>query len=280
MASPVPPVDLNQIAARNNMAVEEVERFVAAIRQTMEPFTKRVLVRENGVDRWYAVERRGIGSLNTKSGKFWQFDFVIDDYWEKYSVIVRAQLNAEFMPVFQNKDQLVLRTDSGCETGQVFGDLSCECYEQLHLALKKLNEVGEGMIVHVPRQDGRGMGLPFKLATMWLQDELKLDTVEAASVLAPGGVIDVRTYAGAVCVLKFFDIPTTCKVSLATNNPKKAEVFTENGYTASDFEPMVVAPTADTLRHLLAKQQHLGHIKLVPEQPEQKEAKEGEQPHE
>ena len=140
MASQVPPVDLNQIAVRNNMTVEEVEQFIAAIRESMEPFTKRVLVREDGVDCWYAVERRGVGVLNTPNGKFWQFDFLIDDHWGKYSVIVRARLNTAFMPVFQNDTQLVLRTDSGCETGQVFGDLSCECYDQLHLALKKLDE--------------------------------------------------------------------------------------------------------------------------------------------
>ena len=270
MKSLVAPVDLNEIAMRNNMSLDEVERFVAAIKQAMKPLTKRILVHENGSSRWYAVERRGIGVLNTKNGKFWQFDFAIDDHWVKYSVIVRAQLNTEFMPVFQNKEQLVLRTDSGCETGQVFGDCSCECCEQLLLAMKKLDEIGEGMIVHIPRQDGRGMGLPFKLATMWLQDELKLDTVESASLLAPGGVIDVRTYAGVICILKFFEIPVTSQINLATNNPKKAEIFEGNGYFAGDFEPIIVAPTADTLRHLLAKQQHLGHINLV-EKPKEGE---------
>ena len=105
---------------------------------------------------------------------------------------------------------------------------------------------------------------------MWLQDELKLDTVESASVLAPGGVIDVRTYAGVIAILKFFEIPVTCQINLATNNPKKAEIFKDNSYVAGDFEPIVVPPTADTLRHLLAKQQHLGHINLV------EKSKEGE----
>ena len=101
---------------------------------------------------------------------------------------------------------------------------------------------------------------------MWLQDELKLVTVESASLLAPGGVIDVRTYAGVICILKFFEIPAVCQINLATNNPKKAEIFQGNGYVAGDLEPIIVAPTADTLRHLLAKQQHLGHINLVANQ--------------
>ena len=60
------------------------------------------------------------------------------------------------------------------------------------------------------------------------------------------------------------------QINLATNNPKKAEIFEGNGYFAGDFEPIIVAPTADTLRHLLAKQQHLGHINLV-EKPKEGE---------
>ena len=87
-----------------------------------------------------------------------------------------------------------------------------------------------------------GMGLTFKLATLWIQDVLGVNTVESASLLAPGGAIDIRTYSGVICILKFFDIPTTCRINLATNNPKKAEVFAENGYTVADYTSIVIEP--------------------------------------
>jgi GTP cyclohydrolase II len=135
----------------------------------------------------------------------------------------------------------------------------------LHLALKTIAEVGEGMLINIPLQDGRGMGLTFKLATLWIQDVLGVNTVESASMLAPGGVIDTRTYSGIICILKFFGIPTTCRINLATNNPKKAEVFAENGYTVANYFPVVIEPNEHTKSHLQAKQDHLGHKGIVKE---------------
>ena len=264
MKASIKPLKIADISERANMTVDEVNAFINLIKRSMEPFSKRISVIESGVTRYYAVERRGIGVLKTEHGKFWQYSFAIDDQWEKYSVIVKAEFDQNrLIPSFKKPDQLVLRTDSGCETGQVFGDLTCECSEQLQLALKMIEEVGEGMIINIPRQDGRGMGLTFKLATLWIQDVLGVNTVESATLLAPGGVIDVRTYSGVICILKFFGIPETCKINLATNNPEKAEVFSENGYTVMDYTPIVVEPNQHTEIHLKAKQEHLGHKWLI-----------------
>ena len=107
------------------------------------------------------------------------------------------------------------------------------------------------------------MGLTFKLATLWLQDALGVNTVESATLLAPGGVIDIRTYFGVICILKFFGIPENCKINLATNNPEKANVFAENGYTVVEFTPVVIEPNHHTEAHLRAKQDHLGHKGLI-----------------
>jgi GTP cyclohydrolase II len=77
-------------------------------------------------------------------------------------------------------------------------------------------------------------------------------------------VIDVRTYSGVIGILKYFKVPATMHINLATNNPKKAGIFGENGYVVGDFTPVVIEPTEHTGLHLEAKQTHLGHIKLVP----------------
>ena len=248
------------------MDLEALHSFLDLVKHAMEPFSKRIGVVENGALRYYSVERRGLGILKTRYGKFWQYSFAIDDQWEKYSAIVKAELDEELLiPVFRNKSELVLRTDSGCETGQLFGDLTCECSSQLKTAMKLLSKVGEGVIINIPRQDGRGMGLTFKLATLWLQQKLRVNTVESAALLAPGGVIDVRTYSGVVGILKFFGIPETCMINLATNNPEKVAIFGENGYTVNGSTPIVIKPTRDTRAHLHAKQQHLGHRGLIKE---------------
>ncbi len=265
MAITVKPPDMDEIIKKSGKSPAEVADFLQLMKCSMEPFQKRIAVVEAGTNRFYAVERRGIGILNTVHGKFWQFNFAIDDQWEKYSVIVKAEIDLETLtPVFSQKDSLVLRTDSGCETGQLFGDLTCECCGQLKLAMQKITEAGEGMIINIPRQDGRGMGLTFKLATLWIQDALKVHTVESASLLAPGGVIDVRTYSGVVCILKFFEVPLSCIINLATNNPEKVGVFGENGYVvAKDLVPIVIKPTKHTAHHLRAKEKHLNHKGLT-----------------
>lgn len=256
--------DLSKIAERNSMSEAELQKSIDIIKRGMLPETKRLPVTEDGILKYYSIERRGVGILNTEHGKFWEFEFAIDDVWESYSVIIKADVDTDtFTPKFKDQNNLVLRIDSGCKTGQVFGDLTCECHEQLDLAMKTLSEKGEGIIINIPKQDGRGMGISFKLATLWLQDELGVDTVESASILAPGGVIDIRTYSGIIGILKFFGISKSSTINLASNNPKKASVFEENGYKIGEFVPIVIEPNQHTERHLRAKQERLGHIKLV-----------------
>ncbi len=255
---------ISEISKKSKLSKNEVSLFLELVRRSMEPSSKRISVIEDTITRYFQVERRGLGILNTQYGKFWEYSFAIDDQWQNYSVIVKAQLDhSSLNPIFTNPDQLVIRTDSGCETGQVFGDLTCECGGQLHLALKTIQEVGEGMLINIPRQDGRGLGLTFKLATLWIQDVLRLNTVETAALLAPGGVIDIRTYSGVICILKFFGLSESCMINLATNNPKKSEVFTENGYVITNYTPIIIEPTEYTESHLQAKQDHLGHQNLT-----------------
>ncbi len=261
-------LDLQAVALRTGKTLDEVQHLIDQAKQSMIPLGKQVRVIESGVTRWFIVTRQGVGFIITDFGEFHQFDFNIDDTWTKYSVLFYGEISENLMPVFKSPELLLMRVDSGCETGQVFGDRTCECREQLMLAMKTVAKKGEGLLVNIPRQDGRGLGLPFKLATLWLQAKLKLDTVEAANVIAPSGVIDVRTYSGVVGILKYFEIPTTTKINLATNNPHKAGAFIENGYTVADYTPIVIPATDLTRSHLQAKQEHLGHIDLVPKPKE------------
>ncbi len=266
-------LDLQAIADRTDKSIAEIEREIALAKESMIPKGKQVDVTENGDTRWFIVTRKGVGVILTTDGYFHQFDFAIDDQWEKYSVIFRGILDDELMPIFTKPEMLLIRVDSGCETGQLFYDITCECREQLGLAMKTIAEAGEGMIVNIPRQDGRGFGLPFKLATLRLQTLLKMDTVEAAHAVAPNGVIDIRTYAGVIGILKYFGVPTSMKINLATNNPHKARVFNENGYSVEGYTPVVIPPTEHTGHHLYAKQEHLGHIGLVPEEGDEQDDK-------
>ena len=110
MKTGIKPPSVADICTKANMSVGEVNAFLNLLKRSMEPFSKRISVIENGTTRYYAVERRGIGILKTEHGKFWQYSFAIDDQWEKYSVIVKAELDKNLLiPVFNNKDRLVLK---------------------------------------------------------------------------------------------------------------------------------------------------------------------------
>ena len=264
-------LNFKDIEHRSGKTRAEIDRLIAQAKESMIPNGQQISVVEDGATRWFIVTRQGVGIIRTDFGSFHQFDFNIDDAWGKYSVVFFGEIGEDLMPIFKKPELLLIRVDSGCETGQVFGDRTCECRDQLMLAMKTIAENGEGIIINIPRQDGRGLGLPFKLATLRLQEQLKLNTVEAAHAIAPDGVIDMRTYSGVVGILKYFKVPATMHINLATNNPKKVGIFGENGYVVGDFTPVVIEPTEHTGLHLEAKQVHLGHIELIPK----KEASKG-----
>lgn len=260
----IPRVDLQEIALRNGVDLAEVKQIIASIQKGMKPVHKKFSVKEYGIEQEYTVIRQGVGNLNTPYGLFWQFDFFVNDRWKKYSVVVRGKLSADLTPQFGNPGRILLRIDSGCESGQKFGDITCDCRDQLMLAMQEIAKASEGIVINIPHQDGRGMGNPFKLATLSLQEQLRLTTVEAASVLTDAGPIDKRTYSsGVIAIMRFLRVSHRCEIGLITNNPYKLNVFKENGYRAVARIPAVIPPTYYTRRHLESKQLYLGHKGLV-----------------
>ncbi len=251
-------ISVDAIAERNGITVDEVRSRMDRIKKTLLPFEKQVEIVEEGNRNAYSISRGGAGPLITSAGKFYLFDFHIDDSWGDYEVIYKGDLDDEKMPLFGDKP-LLLRIDSGCGTGQKYGDLTCECKDQLIAAMRMIEENGSGMIIHIPEHEGRGKGLPFKLATLALEDELKVNTVEAAAILAKD--IDVRTYGGAIGILKFFRVKEG-RIDVITNNPEKTKVFAENGYVVNMVD-IVIAPNEHTEMHLIAKEKLLGHRNLI-----------------
>lgn len=175
-----------ELAATLGKTEEDIAACVETARRSLVPETRRFKITENGAVNYLKITRQGVGPLITAFGVFHHFSFIIDDKWERYSVLVSGDLSSDFKPLFKNVERLLLRTDSGCETGQLFGDRTCECGDQLQLAMKDISTAGEGVLVSIPTQDGRGLGLPFKLATLRLQKDLyPLNTVQASALLEP-----------------------------------------------------------------------------------------------
>lgn len=149
----------------------------------------------------------------------------------------------------------LVRMHSSCFTGDLLDSLRCDCGDQLHLAMKAINEQGNGAIVYLP-QEGRGIGLMAKLKAYQLQDQGR-DTVEANELL--GFKADHRDYMVGLQILK--DLGLT-KIRLLTNNPKKTDAFTLAGMDLEVVEQVpLIAPPPHSHReqYLATKRDKMGH---------------------
>jgi GTP cyclohydrolase II len=145
-----------------------------------------------------------------------------------------------------------VRIHSACLTGDVFGSRRCDCGDQLQLALKRLQEVGGGIILYLA-QEGRGVGLANKMRTYKLQDG-GLDTVDANTTL--GFDDDERDYGVAVRMLQMLGCT---RVVLLTNNPAKLDGLSKAGIEIADRMPLEAPINADNRRYMTAKAMRGGH---------------------
>ena len=154
---------------------------------------------------------------------------------------------------WSEEDEVLVRVHSECLTGDALGSERCDCGEQLHAAMAKIEKEGRGVIVYM-RQEGRGIGFTNKMKAYALQDEGK-DTVEANEAL--GFEPDLRDYGVGAQIIRDLGIR---KMRLMTNNPKKIVGLEGYGLIVSERVSIEIKPTGRNVRYLKTKQKKLGHI--------------------
>ena len=150
----------------------------------------------------------------------------------------------------------LVRVHSECLTGDVFGSHRCDCGEQLHEAMRMIEEEGTGAILYL-RQEGRGIGLRNKLKAYQLQEQ-GFDTYEANIEL--GFAPDERDYHFAADILKSIGATS---IRLLTNNPDKVAELQQDGITIVERVPIETVPQKENQAYLKTKRDKFHHYLSV-----------------
>jgi 3,4-dihydroxy 2-butanone 4-phosphate synthase/GTP cyclohydrolase II len=191
------------------------------------------------------VRRIAEATLPTPYGEFQLIAYENQVDRREHVALVKGQL--------EGRKNVLVRMHSECLTGDVFHSLRCDCGEQLHAALRRIDEAGLGAVVYL-RQEGRGIGLANKVRAYALQDEGQ-DTVQANETL--GFKPDLRDYGVGAQILLDLGLSS---IRLLTNNPRKIVGLEGYGLRVTGREPIQVVPSAYNRGYLETKRSKLGHL--------------------
>lgn len=178
--------------------------------------------------------------------------------WGDFELIAYNQINtgethmALIKGSWEPDEAVMVRVHSSCITGDIFGSCRCDCGQQLHKAMKLVEENGKGVVLYM-NQEGRGIGLINKLKAYKLQEE-GMDTVQAN--LALGFPMDKRDYGIGAQILRDLGV---AKISLITNNPTKRVGLSGYGLEIVDTVSLEINSNPHNERYLTTKRDKMGH---------------------
>ena len=181
--------------------------------------------------------------LPSDYGEFTAIGFIDPENGKEHIALTKGDIKGE---------NILTRIHSECLTGDVLGSKRCDCGNQLHKALRTIEENGKGILLYM-RQEGRGIGLFNKLKAYELQEH-GFDTVDANRKL--GFPDDMRDYKVAAEILKKLGVKS---VRLMTNNPDKVEQIKKYGVKVSERKPLEIKSNEIDRQYLKVKAVRMGH---------------------
>jgi len=190
------------------------------------------------------VEKGEEVNMPTEYGHFRLIPFRQKSNGQEHIALIKGDI--------EKGEPILVRVHSSCATGDIFGSLRCECGEQLHKAMRMIEEEGKGVVVYL-NQEGRGIGLMEKMKAYKLQEQ-GLDTVEANLHL--GHQADERDYGVGAQILRNIGVT---KMRLMTNNPVKRVGLEAYGLTVEEIVPIEVTPNPYNEFYMKTKKERMGH---------------------
>ena len=190
------------------------------------------------------VEKGVEANLATEHGRFRIIPFRQKSNGAEHVVLIKGELNAD--------EAVLVRVHSSCMTGDIFGSMRCDCGEQLHKAMRLIEQEGKGVVLYL-NQEGRGIGLMDKIHAYKLQEE-GMDTVEANLKLCHQA--DERDYGVGAQILRQIGVT---KMRLMTNNPVKRVGLEAYGLEVVENIPIEVPPNEHNEFYMRTKKERMGH---------------------
>ncbi len=196
------------------------------------------------LERESLVEMGERVKLPTQWGDFEMIPFIQKSNGLEHAALVKGE--------WEEDEPILVRMHSSCLTGDVFGSCRCDCGEQLHNALRMVDEAGKGVVIYL-MQEGRGIGLFNKMKAYKLQEE-GLNTVDAN--IALGFKADERDYGVGASILNKLGVRN---IKLVTNNPQKRYGLEGYGLKIVENIPNIVKPNEFNIKYLQSKELNMGH---------------------
>lgn len=146
----------------------------------------------------------------------------------------------------------LLRIQSRCAYGEIFGSLHCDCGPQLQKSMQSVMDDGGGYIFYL-NQEGRGAGIRTKAQAYEAAEERGVDTF--SFYIESGQAADLRDYAPVANALLKMGIE---RVRLLTNNPVKQDALVSHGIAVARI-PLVCATHSVAADYINAKRSQ-GHF--------------------
>ena len=193
------------------------------------------------------ITRTAAARLPTEWGEFrcYAFQSLVDGH-DTHLAFVKGDV--------AGRDDVLVRFHSECITGDVFASVKCDCGAQLHEAMRRIEELGSGVVVYLRGHEGRGIGITHKLRAYELQDA-GFDTVDANVEL--GLPVDNREYGIGAQILADLGLTT---IRLLTNNPAKYRALDGFGLSISERVPLHVPIHPEARHYINTKRDRMGHL--------------------